>query len=143
MHQANLSTDVHVTDLAKAYILLTEEALKPNGGLAEWGPEGYYFTQGAEHRWIDVVTAITKHAHTVGALPSAEIDQLEPTAASKFHPWAPLLWGGNCRSRSDRFHALGWKPVGPTIYESIPAMVDFEIKTLGTQSSGTTFDGKN
>lgn len=128
--------------MATAYILLTEEALKQNGGAAAWGPEGYYFAEATEHTWADVTTAIARHANARGALPISEVDHLEPAQAAEFHPWAPLLWGGNCRSRADRFRALGWIASGPSIYESIPAMVDVEIATLGTQSAATTFDKK-
>jgi nucleoside-diphosphate-sugar epimerase len=134
--------DVHINDLATAYILLVEEALKPNGGAATWGPEAYYFTETADHTWLDVTAAIAKIAHGRGAILTADIDQLDVAEASKVHPWAPLLWGGNCRSRADRLRSLGWKPAGPTIYESLPAMVDFEINSLGTQSDKTTFDPK-
>lgn len=35
-------------DVSDAYILLAEEALKPNGGHARWGDEGYYFVQNGE-----------------------------------------------------------------------------------------------
>lgn len=41
-------TDVHVNDLSDAFILLVEEALKPNGGRAQWGEEGYYFAEAGE-----------------------------------------------------------------------------------------------
>jgi hypothetical protein len=39
---------VHVDDLSDAFILLVEEALKPNGGNAQWGDEGYYFAEAGE-----------------------------------------------------------------------------------------------
>ncbi|EHK99863.1 hypothetical protein M7I_4185 [Glarea lozoyensis 74030] len=119
--------------------ILTEEALKPKGGSATWGREGYYFTQTAEHTWVEVVKAISEAAQSRGALPSGDIEKLNPEEASAIHPWAPLLWGGNCRSRGDRIRALGWKPVGPGLYECIPEMVDVEINSLGTQSAATTF----
>lgn len=92
-----------------------------------------------EHRWGDIVVAIAKLLHSQGALPSENVQHVSPEKAALYHPWAPLLWGGNCRSRADRFRALGWKPTGPTIYDSLPEMVDFEVKSLGTQSSATTF----
>lgn len=41
--------NVHVLDLAKLYLLLVEEALKPNGGKATWGSDGYYFAENGEH----------------------------------------------------------------------------------------------
>ncbi|RDW75541.1 NAD(P)-binding Rossmann-fold containing protein [Coleophoma cylindrospora] len=135
----NIWDNIYITDLAEAFRILTEEALKPHGGKATWGREGYYFTATTDHKWVDVVKAIAKIAHERGAIPSEEIDKLTPEEASAIHPWAPLLWGGNCRSKGDRIHALGWKPIGPTVYESLPEMVDVEIKTLGKSVVATTF----
>jgi hypothetical protein len=40
--------DVHIDDLSDAFILLAEEALKSNGGNAQWGDEGYYFAEAGE-----------------------------------------------------------------------------------------------
>jgi len=39
---------LHVDDAASAFILLVEEALKPNGGNAQWGNDGYYFAEAGE-----------------------------------------------------------------------------------------------
>lgn len=41
-------TETHIDDIASAFILLVEEALKPNGGAAQWGQDGYYFVAGAQ-----------------------------------------------------------------------------------------------
>ena len=41
----NIWHSIHVADLADAYVLLTEEALKESGGRATWGSEGYYFVE--------------------------------------------------------------------------------------------------
>lgn len=40
---------VHVLDLADLYVMLVEEAVKPGGGKATWGPEGYYFAENGQH----------------------------------------------------------------------------------------------
>jgi UDP-glucose 4-epimerase len=37
----NIWDHVHVTDLADAFIKRMKEALKPHGGNADWGMEGY------------------------------------------------------------------------------------------------------
>lgn len=118
---------------------LLEEAVNPNGGTTAWGCESYYFAEAGEHTWDAVVKEIAKIAQAHGALPSDQVDKLSIETASGVHPWAPLIWGGNCRSRADRFGATGWKPTGPTIYKSLPEMVDFEINALGAQSAHTTF----
>jgi hypothetical protein len=150
---------VHVDDLSDAFILLVEEALKPNGGGAQWGDEGYYFAEAGEfvslapwktfpdqgkltmyQKWGDVSTAISKIMANQGLIKSAEVDKLTVAEASALHPWAPLIWGGNARSRSDRLHKLGWKPQKQNLYESLPSMISEEAKTLGTHSSRLTFD---
>jgi predicted oxidoreductase len=39
---------VHINDVANAFVLMVEEALKPNGGKATWGSDGYYFVDSTE-----------------------------------------------------------------------------------------------
>ena len=34
---------------------MIEEALKPNGGNAQWGPEGYYFADGIDFVNLSIV----------------------------------------------------------------------------------------
>jgi hypothetical protein len=51
---------LHVDDLSDAFILLVEEALKPSGGNAEWGGEGYYFAEAGEF-----VSLIPHHIHPI------------------------------------------------------------------------------
>jgi hypothetical protein len=75
-----------------------------------------------------------------GIIKSVEVDKLSVPDASALHPWAPLLWGGNTRSRSDRLHKLGWTTRGPSVFDSLPSMVAEEVENLGTQSSKPTFD---
>ncbi|PYH38802.1 2-deoxyglucose-6-phosphate phosphatase [Aspergillus neoniger CBS 115656] len=127
----NLWDYCHVSDVAKAFVVLTEEALKPNGGTATWGPEGYYFAEAGEFSWKGVSEKVTQIAHESGKLVTADIETLAVEDAIKFHPWAPVLWGGNCRSRASRLRALGWKPEGPSLWEAIPSIVEFEIRALG------------
>ncbi|KAJ5107200.1 hypothetical protein N7456_003875 [Penicillium angulare] len=124
----NIWDYAHVSDIAKAFVLLTEEALKPNGGAATWGPEGYYFVESGEFTWKTISEKVTELAHKQGKLATAEVEELTVEDAVKFHPWAPVLWGGNCRSRASRLRALGWKPEGPTVWETLPSIVDFEIR---------------
>jgi hypothetical protein len=75
-----------------------------------------------------VVDAIAKDLHRKGAIKSPEVERMPVAEASKYHPWAGLMWGGNSRSRGERLRNLGWKPTGPSIYESLPSMIDEEIK---------------
>ena len=92
-----------------------------------------------KQKWGDISGAITKLLHEQGVLKSGEVDKLSVAEASALHPWAALLWGGNCRASADRIHALGWKAVGPSVFESLPLMVAEEVKSFGSQSNITTF----
>jgi hypothetical protein len=91
-------------------------------------------------RWGEVSAAISKIMADKKLIQAAEVDKVSVADAVALHPWAPLIWGGNARSRSDRLHALGWKPQGPGVYESLPSMINEEVKILGSQSSKLTFD---
>lgn len=136
----NLWDAIHVDDVVAAFLLLSEEALKSNGGNAQWGQEGYYFVEAEEFKWGDISSAVAKTAFEQGFIKTADIEKLSVQEASTLHPWAPLIWGGNARSRADRLYTLGWKPQGPGIYDSLPSTVTEEAKTLGIQGQRLTFD---
>ncbi|KAF7718836.1 Uncharacterized protein PECH_007145 [Penicillium ucsense] len=125
----NVWDHIHVSDVAKACVFLVEEALKPQGS-AQWGPTGYYFVESGEFAWREVSEAIAQLVKEEGKLEAADVDPLSVDEALKFHPWAPVLWGGNCRSRASRLRSMGWKPEGPTLWEALPAMVKAEIAAL-------------
>ncbi|RLL99782.1 hypothetical protein CFD26_106916 [Aspergillus turcosus] len=118
---------VHVEDLARAFVLMVEEATKPNGGAATWGPEGYYFVEAGEFAWKEVASQLAEILHSQGKITTSDVDQLPVDEATKFHPWAPVLWGGNCRSRASRLRTLGWKPTVTTVSASLPEMVKFVL----------------
>ncbi|OBT63732.1 hypothetical protein VE03_06161 [Pseudogymnoascus sp. 23342-1-I1] len=131
----NIWDHIHISDLSAAFGLLTEEALKPAGGAATWGSEGYYFVEAGEHSWVEVGRDIALVVAERGIKVSTEVDQLSAEDATKLHPWAPMLWGSNARSRADRLRGLGWKPVAPSLKESLGEIVDVEIKALEAKST--------
>jgi hypothetical protein len=102
---------------------MVEEAVKPNGGTATWGPEGCYFVEAGEFAWKEIVGQLAQVLHADSKIPSSDIDHLSVEEATKLHPLAPVLWGGNCRSRASRLRALGWKPNVTTVSSSLPEMV--------------------
>lgn len=83
--------------------------------------------ESGEFSWKSISEKVTQIAHQRGKLATADVEELSVEDALKFHPWAPVLWGGNCRSRASRLRALGWKPEGPAIWNALPAIVEFEI----------------
>ncbi|KFY81471.1 hypothetical protein V500_11382 [Pseudogymnoascus sp. VKM F-4518 (FW-2643)] len=130
-----VGADIHISDLSAAFGLLAEEALKPAGGAATWGPEGYYFAEAGEHSWAEVGRDIAAVLAERGIKISAEVDHLTVEEATKLHPWASMLWGSNARSRAERLRGLGWKPVAPSLKESLGEIVDVEIKALEAKSA--------
>ncbi len=144
---------VHIDDVAAALILLTEEALKPNGGKAQWGPEGYYFCEAGElvcasltkprilnryitralthlyllQTWNTATPALAKILYQKGAIQSAEIDKISIEDAKKLHPFSFVLWGGNARSRAERLRKLGWQPKAKSVWDWMETIVDDEI----------------
>lgn len=74
--------------------------------------------------------SLRRSAHKLGAIKSADVDQLTltPEEASEIHPWAVLIWGSDCRARAEKLRKLGWEAKGVDVFESIPDMVEREIK---------------
>jgi len=123
----NVWRNVHVEDLADAYVLLTEQALQ-NGGNASWNDQGYYFTENGEHSIGELSRLITLYAFTKGYIKTVDVPSLQIETVEKLELWS---WGSNSRGLSTRFKTLGWKPYRPPIAELIPEAVEFEVKSQG------------
>jgi hypothetical protein len=95
---------------------------------------------GLKQKWGEVSTAIAKIMFSQELLKTAEVDKLSVADASDLHPWASLIWGGNCRARADRLRNLGWKATGPVLLDSLTPMIAEEVKRFRTQTSETTSD---
>lgn len=123
---------VHIDDVASAFVVLINQALRLKGSSPVGSPT-YHFLGKAEKSLDEVTQAIVRVARARKAIHVAAIENLGPGQAAQIHPWAPMLWGTNCRGRSDRLRALGWEPKGPCLFDALPEMVDFEIKFLAAQ----------
>lgn len=109
----NIGGLVHVKDAAGVLLYFAEEGLAPDGGNVEWGERGWYFVEAEEVVFKDVVGFIVKQLFEKGEIKTLELDSLTAEDASSLHPWAPLMWGMNMRSRASRLRALGWAPKYP------------------------------
>ncbi|CAG8981618.1 hypothetical protein HYALB_00012969 [Hymenoscyphus albidus] len=121
---------IHVDDVSDAIILLAEEGLKAQGGKAQWGDEGYYFAEAEEFQWGSIAVAVTKALYKEGALKSGDVDSISIEDATQQHHYASILWRGNCRSRADRLHALGWEAKAPNVLQSVPEMIAESLKSM-------------
>ncbi|KAH0609178.1 uncharacterized protein H6S33_001406 [Morchella sextelata] len=122
---------IHVLDLADMYVLLVEEALKPNGGRVTWGPENYYFAESGEHIWGEVSQAIANICKEKGLIQDNTVESLTPEDVKKFAPTGHLEWGSNSRCKAERAKQLGWEPKQKGLFDCLPQEVDMAAKALG------------
>jgi nucleoside-diphosphate-sugar epimerase len=123
----------HLSDVSQLFALIVGEALKPDGGKATWGKEGFYFGVASEVRWKEAAEAIQKILVKQGLVdPNAEVESwpkekfvgLLPQLESWFPEITLYFWGSNSRAVSERAtNLLGWEARGPTFFEALEADV--------------------
>lgn len=110
---------IHVLDLARLYVLLVGEALKPNGGSADWGADGYYFGVVDEVSIAQHSGIVTEELAALGHIKSKEVAVYSIEKAAKINPFMPYLFGASARARASRAKKLGWKPVELGVLETL------------------------
>ncbi|CAD0082486.1 unnamed protein product [Aureobasidium vineae] len=119
--------NVHVHDLARAFVLLVEEAAKNNTDSKLWGKNGYYFTENGEHVWGDLSKVIAESAKQQGLLKEVKSEQMDMETAKKTAGFEAVSWGWNSRGKARRFkEVLGWKPQERSIEDEVPTIVKNE-----------------
>ncbi|KAH8155499.1 uncharacterized protein LAJ45_00509 [Morchella importuna] len=114
----NTNSTVHIQDLARLYTIIVGEALKPNGGAAQWDAEGYYFgVSDDEISVADHVSLQTKKLAASGVLSSDKMEVWPAEKVVELHPFFPAVFGSNARARASRGKALGWKTVEKRLEE--------------------------
>ncbi|KAL3481277.1 hypothetical protein BJX99DRAFT_253581 [Aspergillus californicus] len=125
--------NVHIADLADAYVLLLGEALK-GGGKADWNEKGYYFVENGQHVWKDLARAVAEDGFRKGYFKSDNVDALSVQETlevqSTPHP-GPAIWGVNSLGLANRIRSLGWEAQQPSIWEYVSEAVDIEAQALG------------
>ncbi|KAJ5372860.1 hypothetical protein N7517_004866 [Penicillium concentricum] len=125
--------NVHVADLANAYVLLIEEALR-GGGKADWNSDGYYFVENGHHVWKDLAKAVAEVGFKKGYFKSDNVDVLSVEETLEVQPTphpGPDIWGVNSLGYASRIRSLGWKAQKPPIWEYVSEAVDIEAEALG------------
>jgi nucleoside-diphosphate-sugar epimerase len=123
--------NIHVHDLARAYVLLVETAVagKTDNGL--WGDKGYYFTENGEHFWASLSTRIAESAKKQGFIQSSETEALDEATAKKVAGFESISWGLNSRGEARRLKKLlGWKPSERSIEDEVDTIVKNEWDRL-------------
>ncbi|CAD0106836.1 unnamed protein product [Aureobasidium uvarum] len=123
--------NVHVHDLARAFVLLVEEAAKNNTDSKLWGKNGYYFTENGEHVWGDLSKVIAESAKQQGLLKEVKTEQMDMETAKKTAGFEAVSWGWNSRGKARRFkEVLGWKPQEQSIEDEVPKIVQNEHERM-------------
>jgi nucleoside-diphosphate-sugar epimerase len=123
--------NVHVHDLARAFVLLVEEAANNNTDPKLWGSNGYYFTENGEHVWGELSKVVAESAKEQGFLKEVKTEQMDMETAKKTAGFEAVSWGWNSRGKARRFkEVLGWKPQEKSIEDEVPAIVKNEHERL-------------
>lgn len=117
---------IHVLDLARLFVVIIGEALKPNGGIADWGVEGYYFGVADEVSVKDYVGVVSNELAKLGHIKSNKLEVLSVEEVKNIHPFLPYAFGSSARVVGSRAKKLGWKPVQPGVLESLAIDIQTE-----------------
>lgn len=123
--------NVHVHDLARAFVLLTEEAAQRNNDAKLWNEQGYYFTENGEHVWGDLSKVVAESAKEQGFIGEVKMEKMDMETAKKTAGFEAVSWGWNSRGEARRFRqVLGWKPQECSIEKEVPKIVKNEHERL-------------
>ena len=149
----NVRAVTHINDVVDLFVILVDQAIQ-GGGSAQWGKEvrtlqvapsesrltciqGFYFAVADEVKWIEAAEAINKIGVEHGWFPadSKPVSWTEAQFAGlmKHIPIPGLalyIWGSNSRATSSRAAKLGWKPHGPSFWDSLEEDVSVAVAKL-------------
>lgn len=107
-----IESNIHVMDLARAYIVLLHHMEK--SGPASLLENPYYFCEGSgekEASWKDVASAIGEGLHKAGKIKDPAPRTLpKDLYGDVFADFTGAVIGLNSRSRAIRLRELGWQP---------------------------------
>lgn len=112
-------SQVHVLDLARAYIVLLR--FMGNTPSSVFTNNPYFFCEdGNEFSWTEAAEEVGKSLHAKGLIQDPMPKQFKrENWDDLFGEWTDLALGINSRSRAVRLRELGWKPQEKGIWESL------------------------
>lgn len=124
--------NVHVHDLSALITLLVEAAVSGKQDPEVWGEKGYFLAENGYHVWGEVSKEVAEAAYKQGYIKTKEVNAMSPEVAKEKAGYEAVSWGLNSRGSARRARKfLGWKPVGKSLKECIPDIVDGESESLG------------
>jgi nucleoside-diphosphate-sugar epimerase len=122
---------VHVADLADAFLLLVDAAVSKNPNTELWGAKGYYLIENGDFVWSDLAKLMGTKAAELGYIPEPESKPLSKDAAMKQAGFEAVSWGLNSRGKGERApKLLGWKATRARLEEEVPNILKEEHERL-------------
>lgn len=118
----NIWNGVYIQDLVTLYGLVFDLAVSGDDRSADPYTR-FYFGSAVEFYWGDVARALAKLLHAKGLIEST-VPKSVTRADVPFHL---LSTGTNSRSVANRGYALGWKPNGPGIVETLEEDIEATV----------------
>jgi len=131
--------NVHVHDLSALFVLLAEAAVAYDPSNKEdqksreiWGGRGYFLAENGHHVWGEISKEVSEAAYKAGYIKSPDVVPMSAQQARETAGLRALTWGLNSKGFARRAKKyLGWKPVGQSLKDSIPELVESEARALG------------
>ncbi len=126
----NIWSNVHIEDVADAYLLLLDKLLD---NTAATGKDGFYFAISGEETMQATAKAIAESLYKRGVIEDRTVTPFTEEELETALPYGALnkvLFGGNTRGSGDRLKQLGWKPTRLNFIPSIDLDVDLLLKKL-------------
>ena len=117
----NVWNSVHIDDLIELYGLVLDLAL--SGSNTNTPYENFFFGSSDHYVWGDIARELARLLHAQGLIKS---DQPKSVSRSE----TVRLTASNSRSVANRGFALGWKPVGKSLKETLQEEIDLTISQL-------------
>lgn len=126
----NRWNQIHVADLAKLYLKLSEAAVA-GGRPATWNEEGYYLSQNGEFVWGDVMKVVALEAKKQGFLHDANLTEETVDEANEIGGFPPYAFASDSRGKAVRArNLLTWEAREGSLMDEIPAIIRDEGELL-------------
>ncbi|CAE6442412.1 unnamed protein product [Rhizoctonia solani] len=128
----NIWSNIHVCDVARAFLVIVEHALKLKNITEDGqntqrdGFDNFYFTGAGEHAWGPVVQEIARAMYQRGLLKTSATKSV-PIEYDRILSYAS---GSTSRVKSTRLRALGWTPKEKNIMDTIDEDVDASLEMM-------------
>lgn len=125
--------NIHVSDLAALFVLLTEAAVKKDTRPELWNDRGYYLVENGEHKWADLARLMGKRATELGLVQKKELEEksLGKDKAIEQAGFEAVSWGFNSRGKALRAkELLGWEAKKGKIEDHVDEILKDEKSRL-------------